>query len=84
LSNNPHKWKYDPNDITILNAGLDSLASRLEIEAEAIVELEARKYAKREIKFLRDAINAIYELSNQQQHLIVGIEKLKDKLKQQK
>ena len=68
---NPNKWIYEPNDITILNSALDGLCVRLEMKGEL-----------KDSKLIRSAVNALYEMSSQQQHLAVGIEKLKKKLEQ--
>ena len=71
MKENPNKWIYDPNNITTLNAGLDSICSKLE-DLDVVTD--------KEIGLIRSAINALYAMSEQQQHLAVGIEKLKLKL----
>lgn len=65
---NPNKWIYDPIDITSLNAQLDGIAGLMEIDGNE------------GSKVIRSAIDALYEMSEQQIHICSGIEKLKEEL----
>ena len=62
---NPHKWIYDPINITSLNAQLDGIAGLMEVLGNP------------QSKVLRSAIEALYQMSEQQIYLATEIEKKK-------